>query len=591
MFFSLRNRLFIIFTCLLTIPFIILSLIIPNWFTSIIQKQTQDLTVEAMDQYSLYINSITSQAEDLGKQVLVNQTTQQWLKFEKEYSSIPIEQRLLMKNQLKTLLSSMLANNSNSMSVSVFLSDGTGTWGNNPSLQKMDWYKDFIEKDKRFVKNHLDPYQQTPGPINSYILPLFDMNTLNSYGIIKVNFPSSLLETAINKITIGKNGHAYLIDQQGENVLHGRIQIPKKVLSQSLDQIKNGKVKKGLIKTEYNHQKYLVFYQKQSVGDWVLISEVNQADLFSKVTRLQHNLFLINVLVFILTMVASYLFSSNIVGPLGKLAKAMGFLEHGDFSGAKRFLPTIKSSKHEVGYVINVFGQTIDQLKSLIENEYKANLRRKDAEYKALLLQINPHFLNNTLEIIGGLALQGKNKEVMNVSIYLGRMMRYSLNTQSNVVNLGEEISYIRSYTEILKLRYEDTISITIEEDPETKHIPIIKFILQPLVENAVKYSFIEKKYAQIHIKTAKSHNEVLITVEDNGIGMSDDIILDLSNQEKNNEASSVLESKGKSIGLRNVIGRLKLYYGQNFSYKIHSEKSVGTKITLCINIDGGENT
>ncbi|NRD80990.1 histidine kinase [Bacillus sp. BRMEA1] len=591
MFYSLRNRLFIIFTCLLTIPFIILSLIIPNWFTSIIQKQTQDLTVEAMDQYSLYINSITSQAEDLGKQVLVNQTTQQWIKFEKEYSGIPIEQRLLMKNQLKTLLSSMLANNSNSMSVSVFLNDGTGTWGNNPSLQKMDWYKDFTEKDKRFVKTHLDSYQQTPGPINSYILPLFDMNTLISYGIIKVNFPSSLLETAINKITIGKNGHAYLIDQQGENVLNGRIQIPKKVLSQSLDQIKNGKVKKGLIKTEYNHQKYLVFYQKQSVGDWVLISDVNQADLFSKVTRLQHKLFLINVIVFILTIVASYLFSSNIVGPLGKLAKAMGFLEHGDFSGAKRIMPTIKSSKHEVGYVINVFGHTIDQLKNLIENEYKANLRRKDAEYKALLLQINPHFLNNTLEVIGGLALQGKNKEVMNVSIYLGRMMRYSLNTQSNVVNLGEEINYIRSYTEILKLRYEDTISITIEEDPETKHIPIIKFILQPLVENAVKYSFIEKKYAQIHIKTAKSHNQVLIGVEDNGIGMSDDFILDLSNQEKNNETSSVLESKGKSIGLRNVIGRLKLYYGQNFSYQIHSEKSVGTKITLCINIDGGENT
>ncbi|MGZ4160706.1 MAG: cache domain-containing sensor histidine kinase [Neobacillus sp.] len=589
MFFSLRNRLFIIFTCLLTIPFIILSLIIPNWFTSIIEMQTKDLTVEAMDQYSLYINSITTQAEDLGKQVLVNQTTQQWLKLEKEYSNIPKEQRLLMKNQLKMLLSSMMANNSNAMSVSVFLNDGTGTWGNNPSLNKMDWYKDYAEKDERFVKSHQDPYQQTPGTINSYILPLFDMNTFISYGIIKVNFPSSLFETALNKIKNGKNGHAYLLDKQGANVLQGKIQIPKKVLTQTLAKIKYGKAQKGLLEMDYNQVKHLVFYQKLSVGDWILISEVNKAELFAKVNRLQHNLFLISVLVFLLTIVASYMFSSNIVSPLGKLAKAMGFLEYGDFSGAKRFMPTIKSSKHEVGYVIKVFGHTIDRLKSLIENEYEANIRRKDAEYKALLLQINPHFLNNTLEIIGGLAAQGKNKEVMNVSIYLGRMMRYSLNTQSDVVKLGEELNYIRSYTDILKVRHEDSISITIEEDPETKTLPIIKFILQPLVENSVKYSFIEKKFAEIDIKTAKVRNHVYIIVEDKGIGISDEIITDLLNQEKNNETISVLESKGNSIGLRNVLGRLKLYYGQNFSYQIDSEKNVGTKITLCINIYGGD--
>ncbi|GAA3334475.1 hypothetical protein GCM10020331_102570 [Ectobacillus funiculus] len=85
MFFSLRNRLMLIFTLLLTIPFIILSIIIPNWFTSIMEEQVQDSTVEMMDQYSLYINSVTTQAEEFGKQVLVNQTTQDWMKLEKGF--------------------------------------------------------------------------------------------------------------------------------------------------------------------------------------------------------------------------------------------------------------------------------------------------------------------------------------------------------------------------------------------------------------------------------------------------------------------------------------------------------------------------
>lgn len=564
-------------------------MIIPSWFTSIIEDQSQELTIEAMDQYSLYIDSITTQAEDLGKQVLVNQTTQQWLKLEKKDANIPKEQSLLQKNQLKMMLSSMMVNNSNGMSISVVLNNGEGAWGNNPNLHNLDWFKDFTINEQRFVKSHIDPYMPAQGNSNSYILPLVDLNTVVSYGFIKVNFPSSLLETALRKITIGKNGHAYLLDQQGANVLEGKIDTPKRVLKNSLTKIKNNTKQKGLLETDYQGDKYFVFFQKLAVGDWILVSEVTKSDLFSKVNILQRNLLITSAIVFLITIFASFMLSSNIVSPLGKLAKAMKFIEHGDFLGAKRFMPTIKSSNDEVGYVIKVFDHTVDQLKNLIETEYEANIRRKDAEYKALLLQINPHFLNNTLEIIGGLAVQGKNKEVMNVSIYLGRMMRYSLNTQNDVVRLGEEISYIRSYTDILKVRYEDALTIDIVEDPEIRNLSIIKFILQPLVENAVKYSFIEKTTAEIFIKTKKANNQIKIVLEDKGIGMSEEVISDLVSEETKNETISVLASKGNSIGLKNVLGRLKLYYGERFSYQIESEKNVGTRITLCINFDRGD--
>jgi two-component system sensor histidine kinase YesM len=593
MFFSLRNRLFVIFTLLLTVPFLILSIIIPSWFTSIIEEQTKDSTVEMMEQYSLYIDSITSQAEDLGKQVLINQTTQQWMKLENENSRATSAQRLLLKNQLKMQLSSMMINNSKSMSISVFLNDGTGTWGDNPSLKNMEWMKDFSENDQRWVSTHIDSFQlyqdMRERNINSYLIPLFDMNTLGLSGIIKVNFPTSLLETALSKIKLGENGRVYLLDSHGANVLSGHIQSPKYVLNQSLLEITNGENDKGLIETSYSGEEYLVFFQKLKIGDWVLFSEITKSELFFKINQLQKNLLIISALIFILTILASYLLSSNIVSPLGNLTRAMRYVERGDFSGAKRFMPTIKSYNHEVGYVIKVFDHTVDQLNHLIETEYEANIRRKDAEYKALLLQINPHFLNNTLEIIGSLAVQGKNKEVMNVSIYLGRMMSYSLNTHSDVVKLGEELNYIRNFTDILKIRYEDAISIEIEEDPETKKLPIIKFIIQPLVENAVKYSFVEKAYAAIKIKTEKIKDQVFIIIEDNGIGMTEDVISGLLKTEKNNETNNVLDSKGTSIGLRNVLGRLKLYYGQNFSYKIQSEKSIGTKITLCIKVTGGD--
>ena len=588
MLFSLRNRLLLIFTCLLTIPFVILSIIIPSFFTSDIREQTQELTIEMMDQFSLYVDSITTQAEDLGKQVLVNQTTQEWLRLNRQGAEK--EEIDSSMNQLRQGLSSIMINNSNAMSISVLLDDGTGTWGNHSSLHETDWYQDFTQNNQDYVKSHLDPFQQShemqEKKINSYILPLIDTNTMISAGVIKVNFPSALLETALNKISKGQNEHTYLLNQHGENVLSGKIKTPNSILKQSLKQITASDDQEGLIEASYQKEKYLVFFQKLPVGDWILISEVTESELFARANHLQRNLLLTSAILFIITIVASFIMSNNITSPLGKLAKAMGFIERGDFSGAKRFMPDIKSQNNEVDYLINVTEHTIDQLQNLIETEYEANLRRKDAEYKALLLQINPHFLNNTLEIIGSLALQEKNKEVMNVSIYLGKMLRYSLNTKSNIVSLGEELNYIKSYTNILKLRYEDMITIQMDVDPDTETLPVIKFILQPLVENAVKYSFSEKTFADIFIKTEKVGNQISISVEDKGIGMSEEMI---SNLQQTDETMIVLESKGNSIGLRNVLGRLKLTYGNDFSYRIESTKNEGTKITLLIDLKRGD--
>lgn len=586
MFFSLRNRLFMIFTLLLTFPFLVLSILIPNWFTSIMEERTTSSTIEMMEQYSLYIDSITSQAEDLGKQVLVNPTTQEWIKSEENDREATDAERLLMKNQLKAELSSMMINNSKSMSVSVYLDDGTGTGGNLPPLEKTDWFDDFYKDDQRWLRSHNDLMADH---VNSYLLPLFDINTLDLSGVIKVNFPSSLLENALSKIKLGENGRVYLLDSLGRNVLTGSVDTPENVVKESLKTIKTETNSSGLIEVPFEKEEYMIFYQKAKVGDWVLVSEITKSELFSQINELQRNLLLTSGWIFLLTIMASYLFSSTIVKPLGKLTGAMKLVEKGEFKKAKQLIPSIKTANDEIGYVVDVFGQTTNRLDTLIETEYEANIRRRDAEYKALLLQINPHFLNNTLETIGGLAAQGKNKEVIDVTIHLGRIMRYSLNTESDIVTLGEEMSYIRRFMEIMKLRYESTLSVTIEEDPGAAALPIIKFVIQPLVENSVKYSFIEKTEAVLRISTKKVGDWVEIIMEDNGIGIPESVVEELNSDLGRHESLHVLESKGRSIGLKNVLGRLKLYYGENFTYSITSKVNQGTIISLCIKSGEGD--
>src|SRR5690606_39197900 len=133
-----------------------------------------------------------------------------------------------------------------------------------------------------------------------------DTNTFIQSGVIKVNLPTTLLESAINEISIGKNGNTYLIDKHGENVLTGELETPNEIIQESLDQITNNVYKKGLIQIPNNKEEYLVFYQKLPVEDWILISEVTKSDLFSKVNRLQRNLLITSIFVFLLTIVASF---------------------------------------------------------------------------------------------------------------------------------------------------------------------------------------------------------------------------------------------------------------------------------------------
>lgn len=562
----------------------------PNLFTNYIREQTQELTIGMMDQFSLYIDSVTMQAADVGQQVLVNSITQDWLRVENNNhdNETLTTARLVVRNELNAMLGSMMVNNSNNISVSIFTHDGEGIWGNYPNLDNTEWYQEFIQQDKTFTHSHIDTNQQSAlmrdMPINSHLIPLVDLNTLQDSGVIKVNFSTEMIEESLAKIKIGEHGHAFIVDHQGANVLTGEIHTPQAIIDQSLQQIANQPRKQGLLEIENEQENYLLFYQQLSVGDWILMSEVTEDDLFARSNQLQTSLLLLSIGLFVTTIIASFLFSSSITDPLRGLMKAMNYLEKGDFENAKNVMPTIRSENNEIRYLLQVFDHTMDRLKQLIDSEYKTNIRRRNAEYKALLLQINPHFLNNTLEIIGGLAAQGKNREVMNVSVYLGKMLRYALNTKSDLVTLADEIQYIRNYAKILELRYEGDLQITIVEDQQAKQFPIIKFIIQPLVENAVKYSLMSKNHANVTVTTSYRDHQLILQIADDGVGIPDEVIQSLSISTQAN----TLESSGNSIGLKNVLDRLHLYYGERFSYQIDTVLQQGTTITLEITEERG---
>ncbi|MBM0065500.1 histidine kinase [Bacillus gibsonii] len=577
-----RNKIFLIFTLLITVPFLVIAFLIPNWFSSLIKQQTENNTLEMMEQYSIYLENVASQVEDVGKQVLVNRITQDWLATEDV--SDDLSTLHFARNEMNELLTTTTLNSTNHLNISVYLDEEIESRGASFS----DWYPAYLDHNERWTGAHINENLPPNSKEfnNSFIFPLYEVSTLKPFGIIKVNIPTTILESALDKIKIGNGGRVHLLNGNGENVLAGQTTITKEVIDKSLSEIQQKDEETGFIEISSEGNDHIVFFQNVPIGDWTLIGEITSSELFAGVNEIQRRLLYTAAVIFILTIITTFILSSNIVRPLVNMSHSMKFLEKGDFESAKKSMPDSKNRRDEVGYLMSSFKETIDRLDTLIKKDYESNIRRKDAEYKALLLQINPHFLNNTLEIISGLAALGKNEEVVNVSVYLGRMMSYSLNTQDPLVTLGQELEYIKNFTEILKMRYRNAITIEIEEDPQAKAILINRFVIQPLVENAAKFSFIDKNQATIAIRTKKERNQLFITIEDDGIGIEDDVLKDLLHLE-HEHANSILTSKGTSIGLKNVIGRLKLHYGDDFTYSIETNKNQGTKITLCIKVKG----
>ncbi|WP_223066161.1 cache domain-containing sensor histidine kinase [Paenibacillus caui] len=589
MFYSLRSRLMAAFSVLLILPFTALVIILSEASTKEIKQSIEQSVSQTIDQFASHAETLLVQVEDTGNQTLSSKVTQNWIATELNLD-VSTAERVLAKQQLRDLFSSYAVNNSNGISLSAFTKEDGGMWRQDKGYEISEWYKLYVNDGARWTRSHLDPDQAEEGMrsrrVNSYIVPLVQLQSLRTAGVLKVNFPTELLQGAIDKISIGKTGHVFLLTADGLPVLDQPIDGKEDVLHSALARIgpMSGYPQSGVFPVKEHNTSYLIFYSTLPEQGWIIMGEVPEQELYVKITKIKENLLLISLGLLITAIICAFWLSGGITKPLSMMAKAMKLVQKGDFEQGLELLPMARTGHNEVSNVARVFEHMTIRLRNLIEIEFETNLRRKNAEYKALLLQINPHFYYNTLEIIGGLAAMKREALVMDATEALGKMMRYSLDLESEQVKVAEELNYIREYLFILKLRYGDVLHTEISADPAADSMRMTKFILQPLVENAVKYSLDKGDGASVKVSTLLKGEVLQLQVKDNGIGMTADLVADLLRSMGSTDPSSLLSSQGESIGLRNVLSRCRLIYGEKFGVTLNSIPGVGTEITLTFN-------
>ena len=206
----------------------------------------------------------------------------------------------------------------------------------------------------------------------------------------------------------------------------------------------------------------------------------------------------------------------------------------------------------------------------------------RDIELKALHYQINPHFIYNTLSVFSGYASQNGQDTLAESIASFGQILRYNIKNDSLYASIDSELHCAYSLINVYNIRYFNQIQLTVDVPPALKQFRIIKFLLQPLLENSILHGLDQPGTSlDIFLSICLTDDFLDIELSDNGKGMSPERLAEVLNYMQHPSEELPASSKGSFIGLQNIYRRLKLFYGQSAQLYIESEEQCGTMITL----------
>lgn len=304
------------------------------------------------------------------------------------------------------------------------------------------------------------------------------------------------------------------------------------------------------------------------VTGWKVWFYKKNREIRSSVLPLIVAILIVTALCITFSIIATTIFSKVMVNDIEKLTENMKAVESGNME-----ITVTSDAADEVGNLIRGFGNMINRINQLINEVYKGKISQKEAEMKALQAQINPHFLYNSLSLINWKALETEQRDISRLTLLLSTFYRTALNRGRNILSIRDEISNMDSYLEIQLMIHDDAFTVIREIDDDILEYQTLNLILQPLVENAIEHGIDPDEDGKgiITIRGRKDGNHILLSVEDNGIGMDEET------------AASILTAQSKGYGVRNVNERIMLYYGESYHLTVESTPGKGTVITIRI--------
>lgn len=456
--------------------------------------------------------------------------------------------------------------------------DSLGYRGPYPAgeLEKEYWYASVPATGNSMLVSRMIKWDSYQEPVITIARRIYSPYTLEPIGMLLIDVNFRRIQDIADKVNSVGNSSFFILDAEGHYVYHPD--------SSRLGQRSEFLNLESILSLQDNsflseHDQVIILNHSSSLG-WRFVTAIPRAELFRGTAYIGSTIFWTVVITLLIAYVLGVSFASTIIRPIRRLQRFMRNVQVGDFA---RRLPV--ESSDEIGQLTNGFNQMVEKLSELMEEVYFSKLRetemslgQKEMELKVLQSQINPHFLCNSLETIRGMALEQNMGDIAAMAASLGTLLRYNLTTVSPTVTLREEINFCTVYLRIQQYRFAKNVTYCFDIPQWALSTMIVKFSLQPLVENCFVHSVRPgPEPTRITISACQQEDNLIIRVADTGVGM-DESVLD---KIKHDLINKDITSGGANIGIVNVHRRIVNLFGPDYGVAVESVSDQGTTVLV----------
>lgn len=441
---------------------------------------------------------------------------------------------------------------------------------------RYDWFK-LIEPYKGrmlWVSSSAWRYGEFPAFIGAR--QINDWERLKKLGNLFIIIPVTSLERLIGDINLGASGKIVIIDPLGHIVFSSN----KEEIGRSADEsllVQFQEHPRSMFEWKLNEVPVYVSHSYSEYSGWRVAAFIGADEAVSELESIQRNITVIGAMGIAGAFLFVTFFAWSFSRPIVLLAKKLVRLEKGFVKPYNRI-----TGNREIAMLYESYNQMIGRLDQTIRDLSEKKISEKQAQIVALKAQFRPHFLYNSLNTIYWTLINDGQQRIADMVLMLSELLRYSIQPGSDLVTVEEDVAQLHRYIGISKARYGDKLQTEIDVDPEIVQARIMKMLLQPLVENAITHGLEQLKGRPwiIRLRIAREAERIHVTVEDNGIGMTQQAIDDVLMSKTHAEVSDLMHT---GIGLSNLNHRIGLTYGFDYGLQLGKGDLGGLRVDIIV--------
>ncbi|MFD2332790.1 sensor histidine kinase [Cohnella sp. GCM10020058] len=579
---SIKYKLFFSYLALILLPLVTFLLV--NSFVTERENEKEMVysAQQTLKQTDSYMEFKTNSVLNVLNMMAMNDEIMALIQFDSERYTDNIGQWIMDEQRLEALF--LLAKNNPDVSnVRIYMRQGMVSLSQSEEIRDLGryadtrWFRQLLDGRNTVEWFGADYFPEENENVIHVVRNIpSDRNLYESIGVIDFEIPQDRIKKILDQSVYTQGTVLAIVNSRNEIVSTSSNagEHPPNNYMDILSDFSTDNLRQGVLRKQRRDDgDWLVGAQSIEYSDWTLLLITPYADILNLSHKSRKPMIVVFLIIALVTLPLSFLTASSAVKRIKALIVQMRKVRRGDFNDA--YIP---SGKDEIGELIKNYNYMLGTLAATIEEKYDLGKALKSFELKALQAQINPHFLYNTLDLINWMSVAHKAPAIGAVVEALAKFYKLSLSNGEDTVTVRNELEHVKAYVQIQNLRCDGAIRLNIEVQESILDYPIIKIVLQPIIENAILHGILEKETESgtITIRSETHDRNITLYVQDDGVGMSEEKAARILN-----DPDSAEERPG--YGLKNIDQRLKMHYGEAYGLAFSSQPGQGTLVVVRI--------